>query len=298
MLAGQYNYMKNIAIIGSGIVGRATGVGFLSKGHRVVFYDVQKKVIKKLIDEGYEAHHINDLEASKSNIFFFVVSTPTEKNKINLKHIKSATKTLGKKLKNKKDYFVVVVRSTVLPNTTEKLLLPIIEKESGKKAGLDFGVAMNPEYLREAYAERDFKNPWLITIGSLDQQTRDFMADIYSDFNAPIHHVSILEAETQKYIHNLYNATKIAFFNEMRLVSHYIGLKPEKVFDITAESAEAFWNKKYGLLDRGPFGGVCLPKDTQAFLAWARKNKIKMGVLEGVIFSNEKFKHFWRKNNK
>lgn len=289
--------MKKIAIIGSGVVGQATGYGFIYKGHDVVFYDVKKNTIENLQKNGYVARHMDDLIVHDSDAFFFVVSTPTENDRINLGHIKKAARNLGKKLRGKSDYFVVVVRSTVLPTTTEEMVVPIIEKMSGKKAGKDFGVSMNPEYLREINAEEDFKNPWLITIGSLDDRTREFMQEIYEDFACPIHHVSIKEAEMQKYVHNLYNASKIAFFNEMRLVSHHIGVQPDKIFEITADSAEAFWNKKYGLRNMGPFDGMCLPKDTQAFLTWAQKLKIKMRHLSGVIKSNKHFKDFWDKKN-
>jgi nucleotide sugar dehydrogenase len=202
---------------------------------------------------------------------------------------------LGKKLKNKKKYFVVVVRSTVLPGTTEYIVIPILEKESGKKAGVDFGVAMNPEYLREKNAEDDFQNPWIITIGSLDRKSRNFKSKIYQKFDCPIHHLSLREAETQKYVHNLFNAVKIAFFNEMRMVCDSIGISPEKIFEITVDSAEGSWNKKYGIGNFGPFDGMCLPKDTQAFLNWSKKNKLQLDVLEGAIKSNKKFEIFWKK---
>ncbi|MFA5986570.1 MAG: hypothetical protein WC819_04470 [Parcubacteria group bacterium] len=287
--------MKRVAVLGSGVVGRATGLGFLSKGHDVIFYDVQDVILKKLVTQGYDAKHIDFLDTNESDIFFFVISTPTENEKINLTYMMSAAKTLGKKLRDRKDYFVIVVRSTVLPGTTENIIVPIIEKASNKKAGRDFGVSMNPEYLREVNAEKDFKKPWVITIGTLDKKTKKIMGEVYKDFDCPIYYVSIKEAEMQKYVHNLYNATKIAFFNEMRLVSHCIGVQPDKIFEITADSAEAFWNKKYGLRNRGPFDGMCLPKDTQAFFSWSKKLKIKMNLLKGVIASNNIFESFWHK---
>ncbi|MFA5994340.1 MAG: nucleotide sugar dehydrogenase [Parcubacteria group bacterium] len=289
---------KKIAIIGSGVVGSATGAGFLTKGHEVVFYDVQEKTIDSLRKKGYTAQHIDELDVEKSEAFFFVVPTPTEKDRINLTYLKKAAQTLGRKLKKRQGYFVVVVRSTVLPRTTEDLVVPIIEKASGKKAGRDFGVSMNPEYLREVSAEDDFQKPWLITIGSLDEKTKEFMLEIYHSMECPVHHVSLREAEMQKYVHNLYNAAKIAFFNEMRLVGHQLEINPDKIFNITADSAEGFWNKSYGLKDFGPFDGMCLPKDTQALLDWSKKQHIKMDLLGGVISANKKFKDFWQKYNK
>ncbi len=290
--------IKSVAIIGSGVVGTATGKGMIAKGFKVVFYDVRKETINSLEKKGLDARHADGLDVEESDVFFLTVSTPTEKGKINLKHIKEAAKNLGKKLKKRKDYFLVSVRSTVLPGTTEEIVVPIIEKESGKKAGRDFGVAMNPEYLREEKAEEDFHNPWIIVIGCLDERSKKIMAQIYKGFNCPIHFLSILEAEKQKYVHNLFNAVKISFFNEMRMVSDLLGINPDKIFEITADSAEGSWNKKYGIRDFGPFDGMCLPKDTQAFSSWSKKLKIKLHVLEGAISSNKKFQEYWNKNKK
>ena len=163
--------MKKIAIIGSGIVGSATGKGLIVKGHKVIFYDIKKEVIKTLKKQKLDARLADSLDVKESDAFFLVVPTPTENEKINLKYMEEAARNLGKKLKNKQDYFLVVIRSTVLPGTTENKIIPILEKESGKKAGQDFGVVMNPEYLREKKAESDFKNPWIITIGALDRRS-------------------------------------------------------------------------------------------------------------------------------
>lgn len=290
--------MKKIAIIGNGVVGTATGKGLLAKGHRVIFYDISKKVIKSLRSQRLEAFSSDFLDAEKSDAFFLTVPTPTEKGEINLKHIKAAVRNLGKKLKNRKKYFLVVVRSTVLPGTTEKVVIPILEKETGKQAGKDFGVSMNPEYLREVSAEKDFHNPWIIVAGCLDNRSQKFMAEIYQDFRCPVHFLSLREAEKQKYLHNLFNAVKISFFNEMRMACQRIGVDPEKIFEITVNSAEGSWNRKYGIQNLGPFAGACLPKDTQAFFSWSKKMKLELQVLSGAINSNQKFKTFWQKTKK
>ncbi|QQS60868.1 MAG: NAD(P)-binding domain-containing protein [Candidatus Moraniibacteriota bacterium] len=290
--------MKRVAVIGSGVVGSATGKGFLEKGHDVVFYDVREETIANLRKQGLSAEHINNVDVQKSDIFFFVVSTPTENGKVNLKYLKNAVTVLGKKLKKRKEYFVVVVRSTVPPRTTQDIISPILEKMSGKKAGKDFGLAMNPEYLREVSAEEDFSHPWVLTLGSLDERTKLFLDEIFSGYSCPVHHVSLSEAETQKYVHNLFNAVKIAFFNEMRIASKEIGIDPDRIFEITTESAEGIWNKKYGIKNIGPFDGMCLPKDTQAFFHWAKKRGIRMGLLGSTIQSNKYFEEFWEKNKK
>ncbi|MDD5084026.1 MAG: hypothetical protein PHT88_03815 [Candidatus Moranbacteria bacterium] len=290
--------MKTIAIIGSGVVGSATGKGFIARGAEVVFYDVRDEAIANLRGQGLEARHMDDLDVNGSDTFFFVVSTPTQRGKINLKYLRSAVRTFGKKLRYREGYCMVVIRSTVPPKTTEDILIPLLEKASKKRAGKDFGVAMNPEYLRERSAEYDFRNPWVVTVGSLDQRSRQRMEDIFSDYTCKIHYVSVREAEMQKYVHNLYNAVKIAFFNEIRVVADRVDIMPERVFDITTQSAEGFWNQEYGLKNKGPFEGTCLPKDTQAFFDWASKElRIHMDVLEGAINANKKYGKIWYKTH-
>jgi UDPglucose 6-dehydrogenase len=287
---------KKLAIIGSGVIGSATGKGFVSKGYKVVFYDVKKETIDSLKKQGFDARHFNSLNTEENDAFFLTVPTPTKKGAIDLSYIKKVAEQLGRKLKERKGYFVVIVRSTVLPGTTEDLVTPILEAESGKKAGVDFGVAMNPEYLRAVNAEKDFRNPWIVAIGSLDKKTQRFMREVFGNYQCPTRYVSIKEAETQKYVHNLFNAIKVAFFNEMRMACDVIGINPDKIFEITTESAEGFWNKKYGIRNMGPYDGMCLPKDTQAFLNWSQKNNIKLDLLSGAISSNKKFEIFWKKN--
>ena len=281
--------MAKLAIIGSGIVGQATGKGFIAKGHEVVFCDINPETLAKLENQGHKVCPPNLLEEEKGiKAFFLSVSTPTIDGKIKLDFLKSAVANLGGALKKNNDYCTVAVRSTVPPNTIEGSLIPLLEKYSGKKAGKDFGVCMNPEYLREDSNEEDFKNPWIIIIGELDAKSGKILHEIYGPCDCPVVHTSIKEAEAQKYIHNLFNACKISFFNEMRMICEAIHVDADKVFDLVAKSAEASWNPKYGIRDLGPYGGSCLPKDTTAFLAWARDELGKsLPLLKAVIKVNE-----------
>lgn len=283
--------MTRIAIIGSGVVGKATGRGLIEAGHTVSFFDINPERIKLLRGEGYTADSPDKINVDSTDAFFFTVSTPTVDDKIYLDFLEAAVANLGKLLKKKKEYFLVVARSTMPPRTTEEFIIPLLEKYSGKKAGRDFGVCMNPEYLREKSAEADFSHPWIIVIGSLDEKSDKMLSEIYKSYTCPIHHVSLREAEMQKYVHNLYNAAKISFFNEMRGVAKALDVDADKVFKITADSAEGSWNREYGIKDMGPFGGSCLPKDTSAFLTWAKdKLNIKMYLLKAVICVNDMIK--------
>lgn len=307
--------MANLAIIGSGVVGQATGKGFDLKGHNVIFVDINPNIVHTLKEEGYEAICGYDLLCEKEiDAYFMSVCTPTINYEIQLQYIKSAAESLGKVLRQKHEYSLVTVRSTLPPGTTRNTIIPILEKNSGKKAGKHFGVCMNPEYLREESSVKDFYDPRLILIGSLDKKSKLFLQDIYSVFDCPIYFASLEEAEIQKYTHNLFNACKISFFNEFRMIvkkmieinnnenEHHNGngskngrgsfdIDIEKVFRLVSITAEASYNPKYGTRDMGPFGGSCLPKDTMAFFTFAKKTYgTELSLLKAVINVNELIK--------
>jgi len=290
--------MAKLVVIGSGVVGQATGKGFIAKGHEVVFCDINPETLAKLEKQGYKVCTADLLE-QKTNVeaFFLAISTPTVDGRIQLGFLEGAIAHLGDVLKRQNGYCIVVVRSTIPPNTTVGSLVPLLEKYSGKKAGHDFGVCMNPEYLREHRNEEDFKNPWIITVGELDAKSGETLEKIYGSCNCPIVHTSIEEAEIQKYIHNLFNACKISFFNEMRMICKAVKVDADKVFELVVKSAEAQWNPQYGIRDFGAYSGSCLPKDTTAFLAWAKEELAKsMPLLNAVIKTNEIVKNRYNNN--
>lgn len=279
-------------MIGSGWVGRASGKVFLEKGHKVLFSDINPEVITKLKEEGLDAISMFKLHEriKEANSFLVSVSTPTSGDEIQLNFIRAAMAGLGELTAEKDDYFLVVVRSTVPPGTTEEILIPILEKYSSKKAGKDFGVCMNPEYLRQDSAEKDFANPKVIISGCYlnDPKAFERISKIYDPLDVPVEKVSIREAEMHKYVHNLFNANKISFFNEMRIMSERLGINADKVFPLVVKSAEASWNPQYGTRNFGPYGGTCLPKDTLAFYTWAKNtHKKSLPLLKAVMKVNE-----------
>ena len=280
-----------ITIIGSGFVGQATGRSFAKLGHQVVFCDTDLEKLAQLEGDGFKTTLPENIGSFETDVFFLTVPTPTIAKKIRFDFIFSATKNIAKNyLKHAQNDPLIVVKSTVLPGTTENIIRPLLEKHSGKKAGKDFHVAMNPEYLREKTAQSDFENPPLILIGSSDDRAKEILGELYAPYKekCPIVYLTATMAEMQKYTHNLWNATKISYFNEMREVARKLEIDADPIFDLTMQSAEASWNPKYGTKDFGPFGGSCLPKDTSAFLRWAKDElKMSLPVLASVIKIND-----------
>jgi UDPglucose 6-dehydrogenase len=281
---------RNIMIIGSGIVGQASGKGLIKKGFYVTFIDNNKAVVNKLKQEGFVAYLPNELDdnSSDGNIDaeISMVSVPTPSNwhdgSADLSYITSAIVQLGRWLKNKRNkskadgnstsnYHLVVIRSTVPTGTCRNVLLPLLQSASGLGVGSDFGLCMQPEFMRTLSGEYDFLNPHATVIGQFDKRSGDELEKIYSNFGAPLFRVGLEEAEFMKYIHNCFNATKISFANEMWLLGQRLGIDANLALQLAAMSAEGFWNPNYGIVGGLPYGGPCLPKDVKAFLAFARE---------------------------
>ena len=290
-----------IAIVGPGVVGQATGKALLKQGFNVSFIGVDRSNIEKLRRQHYSAYSPNDFQngSYQFDATFLTVPTPTVGGKADFSAIQSAARDLGKHLASNDKYHLVVVKSTVLPGTTEHLIVPIIEQHSHKKAGADFGVCMNPEYLREKTAAEDALDPWVIVIGEYDRKSGNTLDNLYQNFDGPIYRTTIEEAEMQKYVHNLFNAVKITFFNEMRGIGEQIGVDSEKIFKLVSLSCEGIWNHRYGLKDKGAYSGSCLPKDTQAFLHWAQNQGWPADILETTAKVNDRItKRVARRNGK
>jgi UDPglucose 6-dehydrogenase len=285
-----------IAVVGSGFVGQATGKGLKKHGNEVTFVDVDQEKVKKLQEEGFQANLADEYKDITTDVTMFCVPTPTKGDSIQLNYLEGAVEAFAKRLKNHDKYHVAVIRSTVPPKTTRDVVLPLIENVSGKKAGKDFGLCMQPEYLREVTANEDFERPWFVLIGEFDERSGSTVEKIYRSFDAPIERCSLEEAEFQKYVHNVYNAVKIAFFNEMRTIANNEKWNADMVFRATAESCEGIWNPLYGLRDFGPFDGSCLPKDTRALLQWGDKHEYDLGILRSVIVENLKHEKLLGKN--
>ena len=277
----------NISIIGTGYVGLVTGACFAKLGNNVICVDVDEKKIKKInngispiYEEGLDellSDYKSRIKATtdystainSSNITFICVGTPSNSSgDIDLSFVKDAAEEIGRQLRDKDHWHLVVVKSTVLPGTTRDLVLPILEKHSGKKAGRDFGLAMNPEFLREGIAVNDFLKPDRIVIGFYDERSRDMLRELYKDFSCPIVETAPSAAEMIKYASNAFLATKISFINEIGNMCKKLGVDTYEVADgigLDKRIGRAFLDSGIG------WGGSCFLKDMNALIAWARK---------------------------
>jgi UDPglucose 6-dehydrogenase len=280
--------IENISIVGSGVVGSATGKGLKELGNNVVFFDIDANKIENLREQGYQA--TNDLKflVRNSAIFFICVPTPDRNRMIDLSIIDSAVKELSKECKDKDDYFLVVVKSSVIPMTTENMIIPTIEKYSNKKVGIDFGICFNPEFLRESNPFEDFMNPDRIVIGEYDKRSGDILEQIYSHFKCPIIRTDLRTAEMTKYANNCFYATKISFFNEIHLMCQQIGVDSRiirKVVQLDKYYSIHPWEHGHS------FGGKCLPKDLNAIIAQFNEGHIHDPILlKAVRAVNEAIK--------
>jgi UDPglucose 6-dehydrogenase len=171
-------------------------------------------------------------------------------------------------------------------------LLPLLETYSRMKAGKDFGLCMQPEFLRNASSEEDFANPRIIVIGEFDKRSGDILENIYREFCSEIVRVDINTAEFMKYVHNCFNATKISFSNEMWRLGQKLGIDANLALQLASSSAEGYWNPKYGIIGGAPYGGACLPKDVRSFLTFAMNINVDMPLLSAVLQVNENIESF------
>ncbi len=293
----------NVSVVGAGYVGLITAVGLASKGHCVECVDIDEKKVElinskrpPIFEEGLE-EKLRELAGKKlkasadlrnavlnSGVTFICVGTPCDgEGKCDTSMVVSSARQIGSALKEKSPFHVVVVKSTVVPGTTLNEVLPALEKESGKIAGKDFGVAMNPEFLREGIALRDFMNPDRIVIGALEEKTGEIMRDLYRGFECEKLFTSPGTAEMVKYASNSFLAAKISFINEIGNICKQLGIDANEV------------GKGMGLDHRisphflecgAGFGGSCFPKDVRALRHLAESLGVRPRILDSALKVN------------
>lgn len=278
-----------IVVVGSGVVGTATGEGFLELGHDVTFVDISPRRVRELQDRGLHASTTVDLPAEREAFIILTLPTPNVGHAYDLGAFTAGTAAVGRALASSAPVHTVIVRSTVPPGTSDELVRPVLEKESGKTAGQGFELASNPEFLRAASAVEDFRNPWMTVIASRQPQTIAKMRELLAPFGGEVRTFDQpASAELIKCAHNIYNAAKISFWNEMWLVAQRAGVDANAVSSTVAQSAEGSINPLYGIRGGAPYGGVCLPKDTNGFLGFAAQLGMEMPLLQAVVDTNDR----------
>ena len=266
---GRQRRSMTVAIIGSGVVGTATGFGLQGVGHRVIFCDLDPERLMMLRSRGFMAMECGELPLEEPNVDAYLISvpSPTVDGRVDLTYVREAAAAVGCALGQQEGHPVVVLRSTVPPGTTEDVVIPVLEGRSGRTAGRDFGVCMNPEFLRARSAETDFRRPRVIVIGSIDAHSEHALRRVYAPWtDVPVVATDLRTAEATKYMANLFNAAKISFFNEMAEILTTLGADPTAAAGAVALGAEGMWNPAYGTRSGAPYGGACLPKDMLGFL--------------------------------
>lgn len=295
-----------ISIFGLGYVGCVSAACFASWGNDVIGVDVSLAKIgminsgrSPIIEPGVEQllktalaqqtlRATDDVDSSiaNSDLSFICVGTPGRANgTLDLSQLKRVSEQIGAALRSKQKRHLVVVRSTVLPGTTEDLIVPVIERQSGKKNSRDFDVIFNPEFLREGTAIEDFEHPPFVLIGSSNNETTKQLAKLYDRVHAQLIVSKIKEAELVKYACNCFHALKITFANELGNVCKQLSIDSRRVSHIFCQDKQLNLSACY-LRPGFAFGGSCLPKDLRAFLRQASELDVDTPLLRSILVSN------------
>jgi GDP-mannose 6-dehydrogenase len=296
-----------ISIFGLGYVGTVSAGCLANAGHEVIGVDpVHAKV--DLISKGQSpiieadigeiitmAANAGRLRATADSgqairdteLSFVCVGTPSQANgNLDLRYIRRICEQIGEALKTKTARHTVVIRSTILPGTMHSIVIPTLEEFSGKRAGIDFGVCSNPEFLREGSAVKDFRSPPKTVIGELDKASGDLLAQLYENLDAPLIRTDLRTAEMIKYVDNCWHALKIGFANEIGNLSKAFHLDAHEVMRIFCEDRKLNISSAY-LMPGFAFGGSCLPKDLRALSYQAKTHDLQLPILTSILPSNE-----------
>jgi GDP-mannose 6-dehydrogenase len=296
-----------ISVFGLGYVGTVSAGCLAEDGHEVVGVDpVQTKVdlindgrspiieaeIREMIASNVKSGHLRATSdpvqsVLETDLSFVCVGTPSQANgNLDLRYIRRICEQVGAALKSKAERHTVVIRSTILPGTMHKIVLPVLEEFSGKRAGVDFGVCHNPEFLREGSAVRDFNEPPKTVIGELDQASGEVLVSLYQKLHAPLIRTNLETAEMVKYVDNCWHALKIGFANEIGNLCKSFTVDSHAVMKIFCQDRKLNISAAY-LQPGFAFGGSCLPKDLRALSYQAKMHDLELPILMSILVSNE-----------
>lgn len=296
-----------ISVFGLGYVGSVSAACFAERGHQVIGVDINQAkcdiinsgrapIVEAQLDDLIQRNvNNNNLSATtnaesavlQSDISFVCVGTPSNSNgSLNTEYLEKACVDLGRAIAKKNSYHTVVIRSTILPGTMAKIVIPILEQETGRKTGQDFGICNNPEFLREGSAVDDFNNASRTIIGGIDERSQNMVAELYANIPGTIIRCPIETAEMIKYADNAWHAAKVVFANEIGAFCKASNIDSHYVMDILCRDVRQNISPAY-LKPGFAFGGSCLPKDLRALTYMARNADAKIPMLDALLKSNE-----------
>ncbi|MBV6319945.1 nucleotide sugar dehydrogenase [Duganella violaceipulchra] len=297
-----------ISIFGLGYVGAVSAGCLASDGHAVIGVDPNETKVA-LINQGHTPiieKDIGEMIAAtvksgllrattdvrdavlNSDMSLICVGTPSQLNgNLDLSHVRKVCEQIGAAIKDKDAFHVVVARSTMLPGSMSSVVIPTLEAASGKKAGVDFGVCNNPEFLREGTAVYDYYHPPKTVIGESDEKAGAMLVELYAKMEAPLVRTNVETAEMVKYTDNTWHAVKVAFANEIGNICKAVGIDGHKVMEIFCQDTKLNLSSYY-MKPGFAFGGSCLPKDVRALTYKARSLDLELPLLNSILPSNEK----------
>jgi GDP-mannose 6-dehydrogenase len=298
---------RGISIFGLGYVGTVTAACLAHQGNRVTGVDLSAAKVEALgsgrspivepgvtdlIAESQKAGRLHATSESEkavleTEISFLCVGTPSLRNgKLDLGHIGPVCQEIGEALRKKNTFHLVVLRSTVLPGTAETIVVPTLEKASGKKMGRDFGVCVNPEFMREGTAVADFLEPSITILGAADPAHSRILRDLYAWAPGKVFETSFRSAEMAKYVCNAWHAVKVSFANEVGTLAKELKVDAEAVVEIFTADTKLNISSSY-LKPGFAFGGSCLPKDVRALNYRAKELDLVLPLFESILPSND-----------
>ena len=295
-----------LSVFGLGYVGCVSAACLAEAGHQVIGVDVNptkveiinggnspiieagiNELIANVVKDGLLSATTDSTRAiSESALSLVCVGTPSNQNgSLHLRHIEQVCTEIGTALKTKDERHIVVIRSTMLPGTIQNTVIPILEKTSGKKAVNDFGICINPEFLREGSSLKDYHAPPFTLIGADDEETINAVRSLYINIDAPVFVTSLKTAEMVKYVCNCFHALKVTFANEIGNICKALEIDSHEVMNVFCQDTKLNLSPYY-LKPGFAFGGSCLPKDLRAINYKAKELDVEAPVLTAILPSN------------
>lgn len=297
-----------ISIFGLGYVGAVSAGCLAADGHTVIGVDPNQikvdlinkgltpiieqdigEMIAQAAGNGLLRATTDSVDAvTSSDISLVCVGTPSQLNgNLEMRHVRTVCEEIGEAIRHKRGFHVVVIRSTVLPGSMRSVVIPALELHSGKKAGVDFGVCNNPEFLREGSAVYDYYHPPKTVIGETDEKSGEMLLELYQKMQAPLIRTDVETAEMVKYSDNAWHAVKVVFSNEIGNICKAVGIDGHKVMEIFCQDTKLNLSPYY-LKPGFAFGGSCLPKDVRALTYKAKSLDLEVPLLSSILPSNDR----------